>query len=296
MRHEALPRVSHRARHGGLALSWLRLRSGTTGGVPHAGAPELARGGAGYQPEAYAGLAALEAGNFWFRARNRSIVWALRRHFPQMQRYLEIGCGTGFVLAGVADAFPRARLTGSEVFSAGLPYAAVRVETAELLQMDARHIPYVDEFDVIGAFDVLEHIEEDEAVLGEMLRALRPGGGIVLTVPQHPWLWSRQDEYACHVRRYRIGELREKVRRAGFRVELETSFVSLLLPAMFASRVIYRHAPQESDPMAELHLPALVNRAFEVAMTLERLLIESGLRLPVGGSLLLVARKQKGKA
>lgn len=255
-------------------------------------APELARGGAGYQPEAYAELAVLEAGNFWFRARNRLIVWVLRRHFPQLRRYLEIGCGTGFVLAGVADAFPQARLTGSEVFSAGLPYAAGRVEKAELLQMDARRIPYVDEFDVIGAFDVLEHIDEDEAVLGEMSRALRPGGGIIITVPQHPWLWSRQDEYACHVRRYRSGELREKVQRAGFRVEMQTSFVSLLLPAMLASRFAQRSAPADSGAMAELRLPRPLNLAFSAVMSLERWLIRAGVRFPAGGSLLLVAAKQ----
>jgi SAM-dependent methyltransferase len=254
-------------------------------------APELATGGAGFKPEAFDELAALEAGNFWFRARNRLIVWALSRHFPQLSRYLEIGCGTGFVLAGVAQAYPQASLTGSEVFSVGLPYASSRVNKAELLQMDARHIPYEEEFDVIGAFDVLEHIEEDEMVLSEMLRSLHPGGGIIITVPQHPWLWCRQDEYACHVRRYRMGELREKVLRAGFKVELETSFVSLLLPAMLASRLAQRKVLATSDPMAELHLPSLINRAFEGVMNIERLFIQLGIRFPAGGSLLLIARK-----
>lgn len=260
------------------------------GGFP-AMAPELAHGGAGFQPEAYAELAALEAGNFWFRARNRLIVWAMRRHFPQIKRYLEIGCGTGFVLSGVAQAYPQASLTGSEVFSVGLPYAASRVDTAELIQMDARHIPYEEEFDVIGAFDVLEHIEEDDVVLSEMLRSLLPGGGIVLTVPQHPWLWSRQDDYACHVRRYSAGELRDKVLRAGFKVELETSFVSLLLPAMLASRLAQRKASATSDHMAELRLPSFINRAFEGVMNIERLFIRLGFRFPAGGSLLLIARK-----
>jgi SAM-dependent methyltransferase len=144
-------------------------------------APALAEGGAGFPPEAFEQLAALEAKNFWFRTRNKLIVWALRRNFPAMQRYLEIGCGTGYVLAGVAQAFPDARLVGSEIFSAGLPYAASRVKAAELLQMDARHIPYVNEFDIIGAFDVLEHIEEDEEVLASMFHALRPGGGIAIS-------------------------------------------------------------------------------------------------------------------
>ena len=123
-------------------------------------APDFAGGGAGFRPEAFEKLAALEAQNFWFRARNRLILWALKRHFPNMQRFLEIGCGTGYVLKGVEHAYPEAMLVGSEIFSVGLPYAASRLSSAELIQMDARHIPYVEEFDVIGAFDVLEHIEE----------------------------------------------------------------------------------------------------------------------------------------
>lgn len=157
--------------------------------------------------------------------------------------------------------------------------------------MDARRQPYVDEFDVIGAFDVLEHIEEDEAVQQQMSRALRPAGGIILTVPQHPWLWSRQDEHACHVRRYRMGELQEKVVRAGFEIVLQTSFVSLLLPTMAASRLLQRDS-SAADASAELRLPAALNFAFALVMHLERGLIRAGARLPVGGSLLLVAHKR----
>lgn len=256
-------------------------------------APELANGGAGFRPEAFSKLAAMEAASFWFRARNYLIIWAMLRHFPEMRRYLEIGCGTGYVLAGVAEAYPQASITGSEVFTVGLPYAASRVKKAELLQMDARRIPYVEEFDVIGAFDVLEHIEEDETVLAEMLRALRPGGGIAITVPQHPWLWSQQDESARHVRRYRVGEMREKVLQAGFKVEFKTSFVSLLLPAMIASRMTRRKERADSSKggMSELRLPTLINRIFEGIMKFERLFIRLGLRFPAGGSLLLIARK-----
>jgi SAM-dependent methyltransferase len=253
--------------------------------------PMLAEAGGGFKSEYFPMLAEVEAGNFWFRGRNRLIVWALRRLFPHMRHFLEIGCGTGFVLAGVAQAYPNANLVGSEIFSAGLPYAASRMGRAELLQMDARHIPYEGEFDVIGAFDVLEHIEEDETVLGEMKRALKPDGGVIITVPQHPWLWSRQDEHACHVRRYRMGELREKIERAGFKVELQTSFVSLLLPAMFASRVLQTKGGVEHNALSGLRLPKLINRIFETIMGVEHFFIRMGLRFPVGGSQLLIAKK-----
>ena len=254
-------------------------------------APAIAGGGGGFPPEAFKELAALESANFWFRARNRLIMWSLKKYLPHLQRYLEIGCGTGYVLRGVAQAFPNAKLTGSEIFSVGLPFAATRVAQVELLQMDARYIPYVDEFDAIGAFDVLEHIEEDEQVLQSMWQALRPGGAIAISVPQHRWLWSASDIHACHVRRYQTSELRTKVQRAGFTVAFETSFVSLLLPAMLASRLCTQRTQGAKNVLSELRLPTWLNKTFEAVMGLERQLIQWGARLPVGGSRLLIATK-----
>src|SRR5712671_302402 len=128
-------------------------------------APELAEESPGFEASYFPGLAALEAGNFWFRSRNRLIAWALRHYFPEAERFLEIGCGTGFVLSGINDAFPEINLHGSEIFSSGLSFAAERLPKAQLFQMDARRIPFEEEFDVVGAFDVIEHIKEDEQVL-----------------------------------------------------------------------------------------------------------------------------------
>lgn len=254
-------------------------------------APELATGGAEFPADAYPELATLEAQNFWFRARNHLIVWALRHHFPTMGRFLEIGCGTGFVLSGVAEAFPAAELTGTDAFSVGLAYAARRVPGAEVHQMDARRIPYRNEFDVVGAFDVLEHIEQDETVLQQMNVALRPGGGIALTVPQHPWLWSRQDELACHVRRYRVQELHDKVQRAGFVVDYQTSFVSFLLPAMIGSRMVSGRKSSDADALSELRLSKPVNMFLEGVMSVERQAVRLGMTLPIGASQLLIARR-----
>jgi len=95
---------------------------------------------------------------------------------PGVPLFLEIGCGTGHVLSGVARAYPGTKIYGSELFPAGLAFAAEREPAADFMQMDARHIPFIDEFDVIGAFDVLEHIKEDEQVLAQMYSALKPGG------------------------------------------------------------------------------------------------------------------------
>jgi hypothetical protein len=87
-------------------------------------APDLARHNDGFPAESFEGLAGGgEAGSFWFRVRNSLIVWALRKYFPGFQSLLEVGCGTGFVLSGIANAFPDARVAGSEIYTAGLAFA-----------------------------------------------------------------------------------------------------------------------------------------------------------------------------
>jgi|SRR5579871_360647 len=252
-------------------------------------APELASGNDGFEAGYFERLAQMEAGHFWFEGRNELILWAIAEHFPRMHSMLEIGCGTGFVLRAVRQRFPDARLAGSEIFGAGLRFASERIPDGELFQMDARRIPFREEFDVIGAFDVLEHIDQDEEVLQQMHQAVRPGGGIVLTVPQHPRLWSASDDYAFHKRRYTRSELVSKVRRAGFQPVLVTSFVSLLLPLMLASRVRSKFSRKQFDPEAEFRLNRVLNCCFLSTMRLERQLIRA-ISLPAGGSLLVVAK------
>lgn len=254
-------------------------------------APALASANSGFKVEHFDQLAAVEERNFWFRARNRLISWAARPFMKHGVNFCEVGCGTGYVLGGLACAFPTARFSATEIYSDALSFAAARVPSASLYQMDARSFAFADEFDVIGSFDVLEHIEEDEAVIGELHRGLKSKGVLLLTVPQHPFLWSQQDEQVCHVRRYTRGEMRSKLERAGFRVVLATSFVSLLFPAMVASRKRSRVDDAQYDMTADLRLSKPVNAIMSAMMAIEFGLIRLGVRFPFGGSLLIVAQK-----
>lgn len=245
----------------------------------------------GFKATFFNDLAKLEDENFWFRSRNRLIIWGLGKYCPKFRSFLEIGCGTGYVLSGIHNAFPEAEIHGSEIFTAGLVFAAARIPKSQLMQMDARQIPYVNEFDAIGAFDVLEHIEEDTQVLMQMHQALKPSGVMLLTVPQHPWLWSAIDDYACHVRRYSSKELHNKVENAGFEILRSTSFVSLLLPAMWVSRLTKRNPAVKFDATTELKINPMLNRLFEIFLAFELFMIKAGINFPLGGSRFLLARK-----
>lgn len=219
------------------------------------------------------------------------IIWAIRKYFPNAQNFLEIGCGTGFVLSGIRESFPSMNLCGSEFYTNGLAIARQRLKDINFLQMDARQIPYKEEFDLIGAFDVLEHIEEDQLILQQMRKAVRtPYGGIILTVPQHEFLWSSIDVYSRHVRRYGACDLRRKIERAGFKVSYITSFVALLLPLMLVARLRRNAANQPFDPFAEFRLPGTLNRVLEGLMDFEQFFIRMGISFSAGGSLLVIAR------
>lgn len=245
---------------------------------------------AGFKPEYFARLAEIEESNFWFCARNELIQWALRNYFSDAKSFFEVGCGTGFVLAGIREKFPRIRLVGSEIFADGLAIAKARLPNAELYQMDARRISFKCEFDVVGAFDVLEHVIEDENVLVQMFNAAQPGGGLLVTVPQHPFLWSASDHYAMHQRRYNRSELRRKVESAGFQIERITSFNSLLLPLMIWSR-LQRKRNHDFQPWREFEIGPALNKTLESILKFERIVIKTGASFPAGGSLLLVGRK-----
>lgn len=246
--------------------------------------------GQGFRSSYFQELAKLEAGHFWFRARNKNILWAMQKYARNATSFLEIGCGTGFVLSSMAKRFPNLRLFGSELYGAGLPFASARTPQASFMQMDACDNPFVAEFDVIGAFDVLEHIPQDALALAHIHAALKPGGVLLLTVPQHAWLWSASDDYACHKRRYNKPGLHALLREAGFDILRSTSFVSVLLPAMLVSRLAQR-SPAAYDPMDEFRINPLLNSLFETMLGCESRLISLGLNFPLGGSRLVVARK-----
>jgi len=246
-----------------------------------------------FDPMLFEQLAKLEYGHYWFESRNRLITFLLRKHFSSARSMLEVGCGTGFVLQAIQRDHPSWRLVGSELFEEGLHFCRTRMKNVELVQMDARQISFCNEFDVIGAFDMLEHVDEDRLVLQQFHDALRPGGGLLITVPQHPCLWSTADELAHHKRRYTRRRMRSLLDETGFRIERMTSFVSILFPAMLLSRRLSHIRPKKAtqDPLGDLKVSRTLNQCLRWLLEREVDLTELGIAFPFGGSLVTVARK-----
>lgn len=245
----------------------------------------------GFNPQLFDGLYHLEADNFWFTSRNGMIIQTMRTSFPQTASFLEIGCGTGFVLSAIQDAFPDWAIAGGEYFAEALEYTRRRVKQAPLFQLDAQQLPFEKHFDVIGMFDVLEHIDDDAAVLGQLYKACKVGGGIILTVPQHPFLWSQFDDYSFHRRRYTAQGLVERVEAAGFKVACVQSFNSVLFPIMLLSRIRKKKSSDTYDILAEFRINPTLNGFLKRAMDFERMLIRQSISFPFGGSLLMVGQR-----
>jgi len=247
----------------------------------------------------FADLYAAEQRHFWFRHRCRvlgELFAGLVADLPDGYRVLEVGCGNGSVLEVLEAVCRRGRVTGSELFAEGLEFARQRVR-CPLVAADVYDLPFGPEFDVVGMFDVLEHLPDDLQALRCLRGVLRPGGRVVLTVPARPTLWSYADVASGHYRRYSVPNLAGALQAAGFRVLYLTEFMAPLYPLMRLGRALaafrnrLRRAPRDEMALAhdEFRVHPLVNAALSWLLAAERPLLRRRKRLPAGTSVLAVA-------
>ncbi len=145
------------------------------------------------------------------------------------------------------------------------------------------------EFDLVAATDVIEHVEAEQAALGELSRVAAPGAAMLLTVPAYMWLWSEEDDNLHHKRRYTRPRLRQAVERCGWTTEIATYFNSILLPPIaLAKRLPQRAADRKADLE---RTPSALNGPLAMPMRVEAALIRRGAKLPAGVSVGIVCRK-----
>lgn len=227
--------------------------------------------------------------SFWFRSRNNLIISLLKRYAKKIDNFLEIGCGTGYVISGVKKHFPEAQYMGSDYYEEGLFFAKKRLPDVKFIQLDAKNIPYKETFDVVGIFDVLEHIDDDALTLKNIIECLTPNGVMIITVPQHKFMWSNADVAACHQRRYTQNELSKKMTKAGFDVKYMSGFVSLLFPTMWLSRKLSKNESGE----VELDINPIINSTFSLIMKIEFIMMKLGIKFKFGGSIIAIGVKTK---
>lgn len=232
-----------------------------------------------------------EDGHWWYRGRRRVLAAVLDGlALPADARILDAGCGSG---RNMVDLARRGSVSGVELASPSLRAALARqvgeVRPGSLEEL----LPFQDGgFDLAVALDVLEHVGDDAFALRELARVVRPGGLLVMTVPQYAWLWGEHDVLSHHHRRYTRPMLVARCADAGWAAERLTAFNAVLLApiavARFGQRLRRRAAPSSDLGRTPR---GVVNEALERVLAAEAAWIRRGRDLPAGVSLLAVLRR-----
>ena len=231
---------------------------------------------------------------FWLQNLSKADAftrWVLAEISPWLgQRVLEVGCGIGTYTAEMAVG--SRKIVAMDMERAFVEEAARRLAQHPNVQLicgdaTAADLPNPDSeaFDTVVLLDVLEHIEDDVALLTRLRARLGPGGHLVLKVPAMPSLYSPMDEAIGHWRRYDRRGLTEVISRAGLEVVRIWSFNAAAVPGWWWNgRVRKLRAPPGEQV-------ALFDRLVPVLRPLDRLA-----RLFCGISLLAVARRPAPRA
>lgn len=243
--------------------------------------------------EEYQKMYEVEEAYWWFVGKWRMVSFLLRKlKLAENARILDLGCGCGL---GLSKFSKIGRAVGLDYEYEALKFCRRRLTSPFLVQGSAVHLPFKDEtFDLIVALDLLEHIEQDTALLKEIHRIGKPKMAVILSVPCYPRLYSEHDLALHHKRRYRKDDLRNKIRDANFRTKRMTFFnMSLFLP-IAASRMLKKKAGNKSSPQSDFYLtiPRPINFLFAKILAAEAM-ISQGVSLPFGLSLYAVLEKME---
>ena len=236
--------------------------------------------------------------HWWFASRTRALEAILGKHNRRRDlKVLDIGSGAGNMyhhLSRYGD------VIGVENHPA--PVKVGQERGYDIRLGDAGGLDFPDEsFDLVTALDVIEHNDDDVAILREALRVLRPGGLVLISVPAFQWLWSFNDEINDHKRRYTAGELEAKLRDVGF-TPLESSYNNFLVfPLAAAMIAVNRRKGAPADLKSHYYdedayqvdmqpTHPVVNRVLHGVGRVEEALLRAT-RLPVGTGLISIARK-----
>ena len=243
-----------------------------------------------FTAERLARVAAMERWHFWFIGRQALVGRLIERYVERSDRpVVDIGCGTG---AWIEQLGRQGYLAlGLDRRPEGLTVARRTTPGLWLVQAEALQLPLREgAAAAVTLLDVLEHVDDDRALLAEVARLLREDGVALITVPALPWLWSHRDEAAGHKRRYTKRTLVRRLTEAGFAVEKVRHYQFFLFPLVLAARWLGRKRPSVSDLEERPH--QIINTLLGWINLLEARLADV-IAWPWGSSLVVVSRKRR---
>lgn len=240
----------------------------------------------------YARMAEYEQNYWWHLGRLEIIQTYVKRALGKKKdaEILNVGCGTG----GTIDMLEKfGRVENVDISDDAIAFMN-KMGYKNITKVDGVELPYKDKsYDVVGAFDVLEHIDDHVGALKEWRRIIKDDGAIVITVPAYQWLWSEHDVSLHHQRRYTTKSLMDAAAKAGLKPEKRSYAISFSLPLVagfrFMNKALGRKTNSETSYVA---VPAGVNRLFTKFLKVEARLHQK-VSLPAGTSVVTILRKAR---
>ena len=244
-------------------------------------------------PEEYQNLARVETAH-WFYAGKREIVRYWINQFHPLQRgdlLVDCGAGTG-IFAEEMKRF--CNVLALDDFEESLELLRKRLGENNVRKASCTALPLANaSVEVLTALDVIEHVEDDQTAVREILRVLKPGGIAVITVPALMALWSDWDVTLHHFRRYTKASLL-KIVPSEFEV-LHANYINVaVLPIVFAVRKwrgLKNRAEVKTDARSEDRIPAPMLNGF-LGWTFVKLACQNAVRFPAGVGLITVLRQK----
>ena len=247
--------------------------------------------------DVYEGLAHQAEFHWWFQARERILLEFIEARageiFPSSRtgRILDIGAGSGRLAMSMMKYGEVSALEGAPEVLEILKDIPGLTLFSGFLPNDA--LPQ-GHFDLVTAFDVLEHIEDDRTASRQIFELVRPGGNLMVTVPAHPFLWSDHDLIHHHFRRYRPKAVESLLQSAGFDVLFSTPFQCYLFPLLLVDRTLRRFAGRSGGGKASLGAPPKpVNEILRWIFSREAGRVARGRKFPIGSSHLILAHRSR---
>ncbi len=238
----------------------------------------------------------IENKHWWFVAR-QNIIWKFISEtikLPENSTILDIGCGTGAVIDLLSKKYEvHPNMIGlwkkQDVSAKAIEFCKNR-GINNLFCGSLENYPAKKKyFNLITAFDVLEHVEGEQEMLKQINNLLHENGFLLLTVPAFPILWGNHDIITHHKRRYRKNNLKEIISEAGFTIEYISYFNFFLFPIAFIRRTIDKY--KKIKNFDDFKIPSkLLNQLLRIVFELEKYLLPK-IKFPFGVSLICLCRK-----
>lgn len=241
-----------------------------------------------YPQSGHDGSFEIEDNSFWFKSRNK-VIGYITECLGIGSSFVDVGGGNGYVSQFLKNRNRDVTVSLIEPGQNGCNNAQKR-------NIDHVYNDTIDKVDIkvdsLGLFDVIEHIEEPVIFLKDCKEKLNDNGKLYITVPAYNTLWSEEDIYAGHFRRYTLKTIRHELNQAGFEVIYSSYFFVFLLPFIFLLRSIpYKLGKKQVNNASNDHKSGLTGLIIEKILDIELLFLKTGITLPFGASIIICAKK-----